>query len=127
MSRPYVKGAMDTPLRPLARVATWPFVVLIRVYRVALSPIIGGSCRFEPTCSCYGLEAYRLHGPIRGTWLTARRVLRCHPLGGGGYDPVPLPVEGGAAHEGDATRLGTGADAGGPEPAARTAGEGGRS
>jgi putative membrane protein insertion efficiency factor len=75
----------------LSRVMTWPFIALIRVYQVTLSPFIGGQCRFEPTCSRYGVEAYRLHGPVRGTWLTIKRILRCHPFGGAGYDPVPLP------------------------------------
>lgn len=69
-----------------------PFIALIWAYRVTLSPFIGGQCRYEPTCSRYGLEAYLEHGPIRGTWLTMRRVLRCHPFARGGYDPVP-PAE----------------------------------
>ncbi len=50
---------------------------------------MGGQCRYLPTCSEYGLQAYRLHGPIRGTWLTIRRITRCHPWGGHGFDPVP--------------------------------------
>ena len=71
-------------------VLTVPFEFLIRVYQVTLSAWVGGQCRFYPTCSHYGLEAYRRHGVVRGTWLTARRVLRCHPFSRGGYDPVPL-------------------------------------
>lgn len=74
----------------LSRLACLPPVLLIRLYRVTLSPFIGGQCRFEPTCSRYALEAYRVHGLIRGTRLTASRLLRCHPLHQGGYDPVPL-------------------------------------
>lgn len=75
----------------LARVCSLPFVALIWVYRFTLSPFIGGQCRYEPTCSRYGLDAYRYHGPIRGTMLTVRRIGRCHPLAKGGYDPVPIP------------------------------------
>lgn len=71
-----------------------PFVLAVRLYQVTLGPLMGGHCRFEPTCSHYSLEAYRLHGPLRGTWLTAWRILRCHPFGGHGYDPVPPPRSG---------------------------------
>lgn len=66
-----------------------PFLLIIRTYQLVLGPLMGGHCRFHPTCSEYGLEAYRKHGPVRGTWLTLRRILRCHPLGGSGFDPVP--------------------------------------
>jgi len=69
--------------------ASLPFIAAIRLYQAVLGPLMGGHCRFEPSCSHYAIEAYRLHGPIRGTWLTARRIMRCHPLGGSGYDPVP--------------------------------------
>lgn len=71
------------------RAATLPFLGAIYAYRITLSPFLGGQCRFHPTCSIYALEAYRTHGPLRGSILTARRLLRCHPLGGKGYDPVP--------------------------------------
>jgi putative membrane protein insertion efficiency factor len=73
------------------RASLWslPFELLIRLYQVTLSPFIGGQCRFSPTCSHYGLEAYRSHGVFRGSFLTVRRVLRCHPFSRGGYDPVP--------------------------------------
>ena len=62
---------------------------LIRLYQVTLSPLIGRSCRYTPTCSNYGIEAIRKHGPIKGSWLTLKRVLSCNPWGGSGYDPVP--------------------------------------
>ncbi len=60
-----------------------------RAYKLALSPWIGRACRFHPTCSDYAAEALVLHGPVRGSWLAARRLCRCHPFGGAGYDPVP--------------------------------------
>ncbi|MDO9499898.1 membrane protein insertion efficiency factor YidD [Falsiroseomonas sp.] len=62
----------------------------IRTYQLTLRPIIGCNCRFYPHCSEYGLEAVAEHGALRGSWLTARRVLRCNPWHPGGYDPVPL-------------------------------------
>jgi putative membrane protein insertion efficiency factor len=66
-----------------------PFIGLIKLYQLILSPLMGRGCRFEPTCSTYGLAAYRHHQPLRATWLTATRILRCNPLCKGGYDPVP--------------------------------------
>lgn len=61
----------------------------IHAYRLLLSPVIGPRCRFLPTCSEYALEALVRHGVLRGGWLALRRILRCHPWGGSGYDPVP--------------------------------------
>ncbi len=75
----------------MGRVATYPFLWAIWAYRATLSPFIGGQCRFEPTCSRYALGAYKTFGPIKGTRLTAWRLLRCQPFTKGGYDPVPLP------------------------------------
>lgn len=62
---------------------------LIRLYQMTLSPLIGRSCRYTPTCSNYGIEAIRKYGPFKGGWLTIKRVLSCNPWGGSGYDPVP--------------------------------------
>jgi putative membrane protein insertion efficiency factor len=62
---------------------------LVLVYRVTLSPLLGPSCRFEPSCSNYALEALERHGARRGAWLSLRRVLRCHPFHPAGFDPVP--------------------------------------
>ena len=70
-----------------ARVA----LVAIRTYQLTLSPLFAGSCRFEPSCSRYAMAAIEQHGFVRGTWLAARRLARCHPLGGSGLDPVPPP------------------------------------
>lgn len=68
---------------------TMPFVFLIRVYQVALSPILPSACRYTPTCSQYTLEALKTHGLIKGGWLGAKRIVSCNPWGGKGYDPVP--------------------------------------
>ncbi len=73
----------------LSHVLAWPLIGLVRLYRVTLSPLFGAACRFQPTCSVYALDALRLYGAFRGTWLAARRIGRCHPWGGSGYDPVP--------------------------------------
>ena len=64
-------------------------VTLIRIYQWILSPILGPTCRFEPTCSNYASQAIVQHGLIRGTWFAVRRIGRCHPLGESGYDPIP--------------------------------------
>lgn len=66
-------------------------IFLIRVYQLTLSRLIGPVCRFHPSCSHYSAECLRLHGAARGTWLTLRRLLKCHPFHPGGYDPPPLP------------------------------------
>ncbi|HWB19559.1 MAG TPA: membrane protein insertion efficiency factor YidD [Phycisphaerales bacterium] len=68
---------------------TLPLIALVRIYQVTIGPFLTGHCRFQPTCSVYALEALKTHGPIRGSWLAVRRILRCHPFGGAGYDPVP--------------------------------------
>lgn len=72
---------------------TLPFELVILAYQATLSPFLGGHCRFYPSCSHYGLEAYRQHGVFRGTYLTVWRLLRCQPFSRGGFDPVPMPNE----------------------------------
>ena len=74
----------------LARIAALP----VHAYRLFISPWVGFNCRYQPTCSAYALEALEKHGALRGSWLALRRVLRCHPGGGSGYDPVPDRREG---------------------------------
>lgn len=67
----------------------------IRAYQITLSPVLGGNCRYSPSCSAYGLEAVETHGGVRGGWLALKRLGRCHPFREGGFDPVP-PVTPGA-------------------------------
>ena len=82
---------MIAGLRALRRSIVWLLVLPIRAYQVGISPLLGPRCRFYPSCSAYAVEALQVHGPIRGTWLAARRLLRCHPWNPGGNDPVPQP------------------------------------
>ena len=64
-------------------------VILVRGYQLAISPLLPASCRYTPTCSQYAIEALQRHGALKGSWLTVRRIGRCHPFRAGGYDPVP--------------------------------------
>ncbi len=66
-----------------------PFVLLIRIYKWGISPALGPKCRYTPSCSDYALQALKKYGPLKGLWLAAKRISRCHPWGGHGYDPVP--------------------------------------
>ena len=77
-------------MKLLKKIIAFPLLVLIRFYQYALSPYLGGSkCRYTPTCSQYTLEAIQKYGPIKGMYLGAKRLSKCHPGGGHGYDPVP--------------------------------------
>jgi putative membrane protein insertion efficiency factor len=67
----------------------WLLIGLIKVYQYAISPFLGRSCRYHPTCSAYAVEAVEKHGAIKGGWLSVKRIGRCHPWHPGGYDPVP--------------------------------------
>lgn len=66
-----------------------PFILLVKLYQWCISPLTPPSCRFTPTCSQYAVEALQKYGPLKGGYLALRRILRCHPGGGSGYDPVP--------------------------------------
>jgi putative membrane protein insertion efficiency factor len=78
-----------TPFRWISQAISWILVGIIRIYQGALSPYLPNSCRYSPTCSAYAVQAIRKHGPAKGGWLALRRISRCHPWGGSGYDPVP--------------------------------------
>lgn len=65
------------------------FLILIKGYQYLISPLLGASCRYTPTCSQYGVEAIQKYGPFKGGWLTLKRIGRCNPFGGHGHDPVP--------------------------------------
>lgn len=71
------------------RVLSAPFILLVKLYQWCISPLTPPSCRFTPTCSQYAVEALQKYGPLKGGYLALRRILRCHPGGGSGYDPVP--------------------------------------
>ena len=70
-------------------IAIAPFIFLIRIYQRFISPILPSACRYTPTCSHYAVEALQTHGIFKGSWLAAKRIASCNPLGGSGYDPVP--------------------------------------
>jgi len=89
-------------------------VLLIRAYQAGVSSWTPASCRFHPTCSSYAIEAIRVHGSMRGGWLALRRIVRCHPWGGMGYDPVP-PAEAAVELPADRTEGPDGDDADTPE------------
>jgi putative membrane protein insertion efficiency factor len=73
----------------MRKIIIFPFVLLIRLYQVLISPLLPSSCRFYPTCSSYSLEALQKHGLRKGGWLSIKRISQCHPWGGHGNDPVP--------------------------------------
>jgi hypothetical protein len=73
----------------LKKIITYPFILLIRFYQVAISPYTPATCRFSPTCSSYSLEALKVHGLLKGGWLSIKRICKCYPWGSSGYDPVP--------------------------------------
>ncbi|MCB0734536.1 MAG: membrane protein insertion efficiency factor YidD [Bacteroidetes bacterium] len=76
-------------LKQVSKLLAWIFILPIRIYQKVISPFLPSACRFTPTCSHYAVGALKKHGILKGTFLAARRILRCHPWGGSGYDPVP--------------------------------------
>lgn len=87
---------------------------VLKAYRFAISPLYGQVCRYHPSCSAYALEAVTVHGSVRGSWLSVRRLGRCHPWAAGGYDPVPTAAS--AASECQSAPDGVGSD---PTPLAK--------
>ena len=77
----------------LNKIVTFPLILLIRGYQLIVSPILGSNCRFMPTCSEYALESFKAYGLIKGTFLTIKRIGKCHPWGSHGYDPIPTKME----------------------------------
>ena len=77
----------------LNKIIVLPLIIIIRAYQLIISPILGSNCRFAPTCSEYAMESLKSHGLIKGLFLTIKRIGKCHPWGGHGYDPIPAKIE----------------------------------
>ncbi len=73
----------------LNKITTFPLIILVRVYQLIVSPLIGSNCRFMPTCSEYAIESFKTHGLLKGLFLSIKRIGKCHPWGSYGYDPIP--------------------------------------
>ena len=73
----------------MKRIFSLLLIIPIKIYQTIISPLLGPSCRFTPTCSQYAVEAIQKYGPFKGSWLSFKRIIKCHPWGGSGYDPVP--------------------------------------
>ena len=71
------------------KIFIYPLIFIIKIYQFILSPLIGQNCRYLPTCSEYAIESLKLHGLLRGSFFAIRRILKCHPFGGHGFDPIP--------------------------------------
>ncbi|HEY6975205.1 MAG TPA: membrane protein insertion efficiency factor YidD [Chitinophagaceae bacterium] len=76
-------------MKQVLQILSYPFILLIKFYQYVISPVLGPKCRFTPTCSQYAIQALRKFGLIKGCWLAVKRISRCRPGGGSGYDPVP--------------------------------------
>ena len=77
----------------LNRIVTFPLILLIRGYQLIVSPMLGSNCRFLPTCSEYAMKSFKTYGLIKGSFLTIKRIGKCHPFGDHGYDPIPTKME----------------------------------
>ena len=84
-----IAGSRYCAMRYISASLSLVLRALIIVYRYGVSPVLGANCRYEPSCSAYAQEAIGVHGPFVGSWLAVKRVFRCNPWGGAGYDPVP--------------------------------------
>ena len=82
-----LQGVSDGLSRCLSQCLSHCLILAVRAYQIVLSPLLGGACRFTPSCSAYFIEAVKKYGPLRGSWRGVRRILRCHPLQPGGFDP----------------------------------------
>lgn len=71
------------------KILIYPLIFIIKIYQFIFSPLIGKNCRYLPTCSEYAMESLKLHGLLRGSFFAIRRILKCHPFGGHGFDPIP--------------------------------------
>lgn len=76
----------------IKKILAFPLLLLIYIYKYAVSPLTPASCRHYPTCSEYSIQALRRHGPVRGSWMAVKRISSCHPWGSGGIDPVPKVI-----------------------------------
>ncbi len=76
-------------MKIMLRILSLPFIAIIKLYQLVISPWLGPSCRYLPTCSQYAIGALRKYGVLKGLWLTLKRITKCHPWGGHGADPVP--------------------------------------
>ena len=74
-------------MKKVNQILAIPFVLIIKLYQVVISPLIGPKCRYTPSCSTYGVEAFKKHGIFKGGWLTIKRIIKCNPWGGHGHDP----------------------------------------
>src|SRR6185312_11340187 len=87
--RNFAETSQGKGMKKILQILGLPLIALIKIYQWVISPAIGPRCRFTPSCSHYAVEALKKHGLIKGTWLSIRRIARCHPWGGHGIDPVP--------------------------------------
>ena len=85
----YTKTNMNKTKFDYTYILSFPFILIIKIYQLTVSPLIGPACRYTPSCSAYGIEALIKYGPIKGGWLTIKRIVSCNPWGGHGHDPVP--------------------------------------
>ena len=83
------KETARTVYKTILKLLAFPFILIIKMYQLLISPILPANCRYQPTCSHYAVEALKKYGIFKGGWLAIKRISRCHPWGSSGYDPVP--------------------------------------